>query len=392
LFLNWRDTGNPEGGGSEVYVEQMAAELVRRGARVTIVCAAHRNGPADEVNGDGVHIVRRGGRHTVYLRAAVLYLAGFVGLGRLARRHGGRPDVVVDVGNGVPFLSPLYVRRPVIALVHHVHREQWPCVLGRRGARFGWWLESRLAPWAYRRCRYITVSEATRGDLATIGVNPQSVTVVHNGTPAPRLTATVPANPTPALVVLGRLVPHKRVEIALRAVAALVEEFPTITLTVVGQGWWEPKLRELTTALGIDDHVEFAGLLTDDQKFRVLQSAWVALTPSLKEGWGLTIVEAGACGTPTVAFRAAGGVAESVVDGRSGVLVDNEEQFTGAVRDLLANASRRERMGAAAVRHAAGFTWEASGTAFADIVAQPRLVAVRAAAPLAKPAPVPTTD
>ena len=96
-------------------------------------------------------VVRRGGRHTVYLRAAVLYLAGFVGLGRLARRHGGRPDVVVDVGNGVPFLNPLYVRRPVIALVHHVHREQWPCVLGRRGARFGWWLESRLAPWAYRR-------------------------------------------------------------------------------------------------------------------------------------------------------------------------------------------------------------------------------------------------
>ncbi|MFC4146835.1 glycosyltransferase family 4 protein [Micromonospora mangrovi] len=368
LFLNWRDTRNPEGGGSEVYVERVAAELVARGHRVTIFCAAHRAAPAEETNADGVRLVRRGGRHTVYAWAALCYLAGIVGLGPLsARRSGRRPQVLVDVCNGLPFLSPLWTRRPVLNLVHHVHREQWPVVLGRWAARFGWWVESWLAVRVYRNCRYVTVSEATRTELATLGVTTERVTVVHNGTPELPRTDT-PRASYPLLVALGRLVPHKRVEVALKAVAELADELPGLRLVVAGQGWWEPHLRQVADELGIADRVEFRGFVTEEEKASLLAAAWVALTPSLKEGWGLTIVEAGAAGTPTVAFRDAGGVAEAMVDGVSGLLAEDVDDYVAKVRQLLCDDTARERMGAAAREHAASFTWPAAGERFAALV------------------------
>jgi len=367
LFLNWRDSRNPEGGGSEVYVERIAAELTALGHRVTILCSAHAHGPAEERNVAGVSILRRGGRLTVYLRAAMLYLAGWLGFGRLSARGLGRPDVVVDVCNGLPFFSVWYRRGPVIALVHHVHREQWPVVLPRRLARLGWWIESRLAPWAYRRCAYVAVSEATRVELAGLGVAPARVTIIHNGTPE-ATSPLVERGPSPSIVTLGRLVPHKRVEVALHTVAALRDRYPDLELVVAGQGWWEPRLRSLVDDLGIADRVRFAGYVSEADKDQLLSRAWVALMPSLKEGWGLTIVEAGIRGTPTVAFREAGGVAEALVDGVTGLLADDDDEFVALVGDLLADEQRRKLMGEAAITHAERFTWPAAGQAFADLV------------------------
>ncbi|GAB3149794.1 glycosyltransferase family 4 protein [Micromonospora sonneratiae] len=367
LFLNWRDTRNPEGGGSEVYVERVAGELVRRGHLVTLLCAAHVAGPANEVTGDGVRILRRGGRHTVYLRAALTYLAGFFGFGQLARRRLGRPDVIVDVCNGLPFLSRLYARRPVIALVHHIHREQWPIVLGPYAARFGWWVESKLAIRLYRSCQYVTVSAATRDELVELGVAANRISIVHNGTSRPTEPPAT-RTPQPSLVMLGRLVPHKRVDVAIRTVAALADTFPGLTLVVAGQGWWEPHLRTLAAELAITDRVRFAGFVTEQQKQTLLSESWVALTPSLKEGWGLTIVEAGAAGTPTVAFHGAGGVAEALSDGVTGLLAVTEDDFTDKVRTLLADPARREEMGEAARVYTARFTWPVAGEQFAALV------------------------
>ncbi len=369
LFLNWRDTRNPEGGGSEVYVERIAGELVAAGHRATLVCAAHNAAPRDETTPSGVRVLRLGGRRTVYPRALIAYLAGLVRLGRLGRA--GRPDIVVDVANGVPFLAPLYSRKPVISLVHHVHREQWPVVLPGWQARIGWWIESRLAPWVYRRSRYVAVSEATRSELVSLGVDRDRITVVHNGTPE----VVAPAEPrhhAPLMVVLGRLVPHKQVEVALRTVAELAGEFPDLALVVAGQGWWEPQLREFAANLGIDDRVRFDGFVTESEKHTLLSSAWVALTPSLKEGWGLTIVEAGARSTPTVAFRTAGGVSEAIVDGVTGLLADDPDDFVAKVRVLLADGRLRHEMGEAARRHAGEFTWRAAGQRFAGLIAPTR--------------------
>jgi len=229
-------------------------------------------------------------------------------------------------------------------------------------------IESTLAPRVYRRCRYVTVSAATRDELAFLGVDPERVSIIHNGTPDMTTAGDVPRTAQPSLVALGRLVPHKQVEAALDAVAALAGELPGITLVIAGQGWWEPELRAYAARHGIADRVRFAGFVSDQEKRELLSQAWVALTPSLKEGWGLTIVEAAAVGTPTVAFRGAGGVEESLVDGRTGLLADDFGDYTAKVRMLLVDDTLRLAMGAAARTHAARFTWPAAGERFAALV------------------------
>ena len=368
LFLNWRDTANPEGGGSEVYSERIAAQLVAHGHRVTLLSAAHAGAPAEQAMPSGVHILRRGGRHTVYLRAALTYLAGRLGRGPLAAAGSrGRPDLIVDVCNGVPFLSPLYARCPTVVVVHHVHREQWPVVLGGWRGRFGWWLESRVAPRVYRRCRYVTVSAATRDELVRLGVGGERISVIHNG--LDEVTAgPVTRAAYPCMVVLGRLVPHKRVEFALAALAALAADLPGLRLVVAGQGWWESRLREQAATLGVAGRTEFAGYVSERRKHELLASGWVVLVPSLKEGWGLTIVEAGIRGTPAIAFRAAGGVRDAIRDGDTGLLADDLDDFVAKTRRLLTDDRARRRMGTAARAYASGFTWAAAGEQLAVLV------------------------
>jgi glycosyltransferase involved in cell wall biosynthesis len=357
VILNWRDRRNPEGGGSELYAEEVAARLARRGHAVTIFCAAHEAAPADETTDDGVRIVRRGTNRTVYLQAAWHHLRGRFG------EHG----VVVDVQNGMPFLARLYARRPVVVLVHHVHREQWHVVLGPALASFGWWVESWLSPRVHRRNRYVTVSAVSRAELAELGVDAGRITVVHNGTPA--VTGPpVPRTAAPSLLVLGRLVPHKRVELALRALAALSADHPGLTLTVAGRGWWLDPLRAEAERLGVADRVAFAGFVDDPAKHRLLASSWLHLVPSLKEGWGLSVIEAAAHGTPSVAFAEAGGVAESIVDGRTGALAADPDDFTAHVGALLRDDVARARMGQAARQHAANFSWEQTAERFAAVL------------------------
>jgi glycosyltransferase involved in cell wall biosynthesis len=345
-ICNWRDLRHPEGGGSELYVEQVARGLAAAGNHVTLLSASVPGEPSDEVR-DGVHYRRRGGRHTVYLRAAWA----------LATRR-VRPDIVLDVQNGVPFLSSLVTRRPVVALVHHVHREQWPVLFSPRAARIGWWVESRLGPFLYRRSRYLVVSEATRRDLAGLLGGSSRITVAHNGTPEPVTTGAAESD-VPRVVVLGRLVPHKRVDVVVRAAAALRGRYPDLVVDIVGHGYDEPALRAEVDRLNLSDRVVFHGYVDEATKCDLLAAAWVNAVPSIKEGWALAVVEAGLQGTPTLAFAGAGGLDESIIDGVSGVLVTGgERDFTDALEGLLTDAVRRRSLGDGARRHALTFTWD----------------------------------
>jgi glycosyltransferase involved in cell wall biosynthesis len=357
LLLNWRDTTHPEGGGSEVFVERIAAGLAAQGRPVTLFCAAHPGAPASERAG-GVRVVRRGGRLTVYPHAWWAHLTG-----RL-----GRHAVVVDVQNGVPFFAALWCRRPLVVLVHHVHREQWRVVMPSLPARVGWWIESRLAPRLHRHARYVAVSEATRRELAGLGVASGAITVVHNGMTASGPSRPVARTPYPSVCVLGRLVPHKRVELALEAAARIRPHLPGLRVLVAGQGYWEPRLRETVHRLGLGDAVELLGWVDEEAKQRLLASSWVLAMPSLKEGWGLAVLEAAANGTPTVAFRAAGGLVESVRHGITGLLAGDQQEFTRHLAWMLLNRHLRERLGEAARAHAAGFTWPQSVAAFAAVL------------------------
>lgn len=356
VVLSWRDLTNPDSGGAEVFLAEACAGLVERGWRVTQLSAAFPGAPR-ESELRGVRVLRRGGRLTVFAHALWLQL-----LGRF-----GEHDVVLDVQNGVPFLSPLVARRPVAVLVHHVHREEWRILFGSLPGRVGWWLESRLAVRVYSHRPYVTVSEHTRTELAGLGVSADRIAVVHNGAHAPVVAGEPSA--TPLVCFLGRLVPHKRVEYAIEAVAKLRTELPDLGLAVVGAGDWAGELHRVAADLGVADAVTFHGQVDSATRDRILAQAWVLAVPSVKEGWGLAVLEAAAQGTPSVAFRSAGGVTESVVDGETGLLADDQEDFTARLRSLLVDGAERARLGENARNRARTFSWDATADGLSRVLA-----------------------
>lgn len=359
LFLTWRDGDHPEGGGAETYVERTSQVLASRGHSVTVFSALFPGAPRSVDRGP-VRIIRGGGRFTCYARGL-----------QFLRAHDEHFDVVIDIQNGVPFWSPLATRTPVVTLVHHAHKEQWPIIFGSRLGAVGWFLESRVAPWVYRRSRYVTVSEATRAELGRLGIPRHRVDITYSGNDHPPdldRYAVLPRSPEPSLMVLGRLVPHKHVEIAIDTVAALSGKYPGLVLHVVGHGYWEDELKRYAARSGVEQRVLFHGFISDESKRELLSRAWVVVMPSQKEGWGLTIVEASLHGTPCVAFSYAGGVTESLIDGETGILADDVPQMISQVDTLLSRPDLRESLGENARRHAVAFTWEETARQLEEVL------------------------
>lgn len=359
LLLCWRDTGHPQGGGSETYLQRIGAHLAASGVEVTLRTARYPGAPRRETV-DGVRIDRAGGRYTVYIWALLAMIAARVRLGPL--RH-VRPDVVVDTQNGLPFLAHVAYGQKVAVLVHHCHREQWP-VAGPVLSRLGWYVESRLSPWVNRRNQYVTVSLPSARDLVALGVGNQRIAVVRNGldeAPAQSL----PARPAsqPRVVVLSRLVPHKQIEDALDAVAALRTRMPGLHLDVVGGGWWRQRLVDHVDRLGIADAVTFHGHVDDVTKHDVLQGAWVHLLPSRKEGWGLAVLEAAQHAVPTIGYRSSGGLSDSIIDGVTGLLVDSRVELVDRLEQLLSDPVLRDQLGAKAQARSQEFSWQQSAEA-----------------------------
>lgn len=364
LLLCWRDTGHPQGGGSETYLQRIGSQLAASGIDVTLRTARYE-GAAGSETVDGVRISRGGGRHTVYIRAGLAMVAARIGIGPL--RH-VRPDVVIDSQNGLPFLARLAFGRRVVVLVHHCHREQWP-VAGRFLSRFGWFVESRLSPWLHRGNQYVTVSLPSVRDLTDLGVDADRVAVVRNGLDeAPASTLAGDRSPTPRAVVLSRLVPHKQIEDALDAVALLRTRIPDLHLDVVGGGWWHDRLVAHAESLGIGDAVTFHGHVNDAAKHAVVQRSWVHVLPSRKEGWGLAVIEAAQHGVPTIGYRSSGGLTDSVVDGVTGVLVDDHGELVESLERLLDDRVYREELGAKAEARSAEFSWPQSATAMRTVL------------------------
>ena len=359
LLLCWRDIGHPQGGGSETYLQRIGAQLAQSGIRVTLRTARYPGAARREIL-DGVHIQRAGGRYSVYVWALLAMAAARVGLGPLRTV---RPDVVVDTQNGLPFLARLVFGRRVVVLVHHCHRQQWP-VAGAVMGRIGWFVESQVSPRVHRRNQYVTVSLPSARDLALLGVDSSGVAIVRNGVDAaPENTLAVPRSATPRVVVLSRLVPHKQIEDALEAIARLRPQIQGLHLDVLGGGWWAKPLVDHADRLGISDAVTFHGHIPDVAKHTVLQSSWVHLLPSRKEGWGLAVIEAAQHGVPTIGYRCSGGLSDSIVDGVTGLLVDDYEGLVDGLERMLYDDVLREQLGAKAQVRSGDFSWKQSADA-----------------------------
>jgi glycosyltransferase involved in cell wall biosynthesis/SAM-dependent methyltransferase len=339
VVVSWRDLAHPQAGGSELLVDRLLQGLAGRGHDVALVCG----GPVAE---RGYPVYDAGGTYSQYLKAPVI-------ISTLLRKA----DLVIDVENGLPFLSPLWRRRPSVCLVLHNHGDQWAMRFPRPVARLARAVEHHVIPAIYRRRLFVAISSSTAEGLRKMGVDGRQLRVVEPGVDlSPRVRATT--SQTPLFVALTRLVPHKRVDVLLDAWR---EVQPVIggRFVVIGDG---PELDGLRRRAAAIPGAELVGWVEDAEKERWLQEAWFLVHGAQHEGWGIVILEAAAAGTPTVAFDAPG-VRDAVIDGKTGILVDGskEDLATNMARewiDLATDGEYRAQLGGAARERAIEYGWD----------------------------------
>jgi len=365
LAVNWRDIGDPLGGGAEIHLHEILRRAVDAGHAVDLVVSAWP-GAAPTETIDGVQVIRRGD-----WRVANWVLPSVVR--RLLRER--RYDLLVEDINKIPFYTPLYAGGvPVVAVVPHlfggtVFREANPAV-----AAYVWAAE-RAIPAVYRGVDCEVISPSTRDDLVARGLDPARVTTILCGLDHARLRldAPPPRDDAPLLVTWSRLRRYKSVDVALRAFALVARELPGARLLVIGRGPDEPRLRRIAAGLGLGGRVGFPGHLSQADLVRTLHRARVCLNPSPKEGWGLTVVEANACGLPVVA-SARPGLRDSVRDGETGLLAPygDAAAFAAAALRLLREPGLWERQSAAARAWAATFDWDRCARESLELFARAR--------------------
>lgn len=354
LLVNWQDLDNPQAGGAEIHLFELFGRLVGLGHQVHLVCSGWKGGqPRATVR--GLTVERHGDRHS------------FAVVGRRAVRRAAaafRPDIVVEDINKLPLYTASLTTGPSAVIVPHL--------FGTTAyAEAGWAIATavvvaeRAIPWAYRRSSFHVISESTRDDLVARGIAPERIVVIHPGVDTVNL---VPGQEDQVrhnvFLYLGRLKRYKGVEVAIRALAIARRDRPDLRLEIAGAGDDRPRLEGLVRELGQPDAVEFLGFVPDAAKRRLFQTVAANVFPSPKEGWGITVMEAAACGTPSLASDSPG-LRDSVAPGVTGFLVPHGDAAAMARRmlELAGNPVLAAAMGRAARSRAEAWPWEAAATA-----------------------------
>ncbi|MDP3941688.1 MAG: glycosyltransferase [bacterium] len=358
LFLNWRDTRHKWSGGAEVYAHEIARRLVKEGHHVTVFCGNDNDSPRDSVI-DGVVIKRRGGTYLVYVWAFLYYIAHY-------RKN---VDIVIDCENGIPFFTPLYVRKPIFLVIHHIHQEVFREHLMLPFAVMAQFLESVLMPLVYRNRPIVTVSESSKLAIIRLKISrPNDIHIVHNGLNGDIFGRDEKA-PFPLFTYLGRLKAYKNIDIGIQAFAQVVKNYPKTRLYIVGFGEQGKKLKALVKKLDIERSVVFFGKVPEKEKAKILAKSWVVLQPSMMEGWGITVIEANASGTPVIASNVSG-LKDAVIDGSTGVLVfpKDAKQLAKAMEDFLVDERYRTLLSRQAYIWSTHFDWDVSAEKFMRVL------------------------
>ena len=361
LVFNWEDIRNPQGGGAEVHLHEVFTRIARLGHEVTLLCSAFPGAPPEEEL-NGIRVIRRGGRYLFNFRAFWSYVTRF-------RREGF--DVVVDDMNKIPFFTPLYVRRTLVGITHHLFGRSIFREVSFPVAAYVFVMES-LAVQLYRRLRvpFIVGSPSTYHELLASGFAATDVTLINY---AVDHTLHHPAetrkNPTPFIGYFGRLKRYKSIDHLLRALPRVIDRFPDLRVSIVGEGDDRSRLEAISRELKVEGHVTFTGFVTEERKVELLRQMWVKIATSSKEGWGLTVLEANACGTPVIASDVPG-LRDAVKHGETGLLYPygDIEKLAAAIITVLGDQALRERLRGSALRWAAEFSWDKAAQRTLEVI------------------------
>lgn len=348
LVLNWQDVKNPLGGGAEVHLHEIFSRIVNMGHEVTLLCSTFPNAIGEEKIG-GIRIIRRGTRNFFNFIVPIVYLLKF--------RH-EHFDIVVDDINKIPLYTPFYVRKPIVAILHHFFGRTIFKEVGPIPALYVYLSEKLVRP-VYSRVCFAVVSESTKAEMEAAGFRPEQLTIVKNCVDHSLYhPAQVPKSPVPLMGYLGRLKKYKSIDHLLKAFAIVHQHVPDARLVLVGEGDDRPRLERLVDELGLRDVIQLTGYVSNAEKAEFLRKMWFVVNPSSKEGWGVTVIEANTCGVPCIASNVPG-LRDSVLDGDTGLLYEygNIQELAQKMLLLIQTDDLRERLRQGAQAWAKTFDW-----------------------------------
>jgi len=343
--LAWRDLVDIEAGGSELHADRILGLWAEAGLEVTLRTSDAQGHP-ERGSRNGYKVIRRSGRFRVFPNAIMSEILG---------RHGGR-DGIVEIWNGMPFLTPIWARGPRVTWIHHVHRDMWKMVLDPPLARLGRGLEHRIAPPFYRSTPIVTLSKSSKAEIVDyLGLPAENISVVHPGideffTPEGARSA------VPLIVAVGRLMPSKRFDHLIRLAIEIRKSVPDLQLVIAGDGYQRPELEAQINSASAESWIRLAGRVSDDELRSLYRRAWVVASTSLAEGWGMTLTEAAACGTPVVATDIAGH-RDSIDVGRSGLVGTDLRSVRESLEAVLTDPALRANLTSGALDHASRLRW-----------------------------------
>lgn len=350
LALNWLDLKNPQGGGAEVHLQEILKRIARMGHQITLLCSSFP-GARETEEYDGIRIIRKGSRYNFN------WVTPFAFKSLLKEQ---RWDIVIEDINKIPFYTPLYHRLPLLVVIPHLFSDsvfkEINFVLG-----LYIYLSEKPLPSVYKGFKFMVISESTKDDLVKRGIPKDDIFVIKCGIDHAlyRVDPQVEKDPTPTVIYLGRLKKYKSIDHLLTGFSLMLDKIPEARLIIVGDGDYKGVLMDFAKKLNLEDRVEFTGYVDKCEKVKRLQKAWVAVYPSLKEGWGLTNIEANACGTPVIASNVPG-LKDSVVDGKTGLLFEygNVHQLSQCMTKILSDKNYRENLIRGGLTWAKNFSWD----------------------------------
>ncbi|KKR86707.1 hypothetical protein A2875_02535 [Candidatus Gottesmanbacteria bacterium RIFCSPHIGHO2_01_FULL_46_14] len=363
LILNWRDINNPEHGGAEILTHEIAKRWVVWGHEVTQFSSFFAGGVKTE-NLDGVHVIRRGSSMIRSFHVPVHVAAWY-----WYRLHSREFDVVIDEIHGIPFFSTLYVRQPVIALICEVAGDLWNITFSWPLNLIGAFIERNYFRY-YQTTPFMTISKSSKNELVQRGVRESRITVLPMGVTVPPFAGQKRKEEVPTLIYVGRLTKAKGIEDAINVAGRLKNSLPNIKLWVVGSGDsdYMSTLTKKIKSQGLWPNIQLFGYISEHKKYDLMASAHILIAPSSKEGWGLTPIEAGCVGTPSVAYNV-DGLRDSVLHNKTGLLtVPSVSSMEQGVRKLLGDQILYKKLMTGGQMRAKEYSWDNTAKVAIDVL------------------------
>lgn len=359
LIFNWQDIKNPFGGGAEVHLHEIFKLLVQKGYDITLFSCRIPEQPSEEII-DGIKIIRRGARNLFNFVVPYYYFKIF--------RKGGF-DLIIDDINKIPFYTPLYIKQPLMAISHHFFGKS---IFHETGLISGLYvyISEFFVNLVYKKTKFVVVSQSTLDEFIHRGFNVSNFDIIYNAISQKNYPMKVTEkSKTPIVSYFGRIKKYKSIDHLLYAFAKIHHKYPDALLYLLGRGDYMPQLQSLAKKLGIESKTKFFGFVTEEEKVELLSKSYCVVNTSMKEGWGITNIEANACGTPIISANVPG-LKDSVCDGKSGLLYEYGDTDTLAekIDKIFSDEQFRNKLSLGSIEWANEFSWELSAEKMKNVI------------------------